>query len=342
VDRLPLYYGANSSNVFSDKTTDLKPSNVAAEAMVYNISPAYFDAARTAFVTGRTLTWHDDKNSPPVAVVNREFARRLFGSGTNALGGHYKMRDGTRVEVVGIVEDGKYASLAEDPQPAMFLPILQSPSSQAALVLRSNRDPHELVAAIRNKVHDLDAGLPFDIRTWRQELDSALLPSRIATISLGVLGMMGAMLSITGIFGMAAYSVSKRGACLHRVSGKSARSGRLGGSCSGDVVARTIGHVDSSATRACSEPFDPAARRVSCGRTAESLPGDRPTARPRRPARGRLQEGCCTWGGVEMIRFIPNRKRPTTCPCSGPDTPGWCRRRTPHISAGQKSQPFRR
>jgi predicted permease len=210
VDRLPLYYGANSSNVFSDKTADLKPSNVAAEAMVYNISPEYFDAARTAFLTGRRLTWHDEKNSPPVAVVNREFARRLFGPGTNALGGHYKMRDGTRVEVVGIVEDGKYASLAEDPQPAMFLPILQSPSSQAALVLRSNRDPHELVAAIRNKVHDLDAGLPFDIRTWRQELDSALLPSRIATISLGVLGMMGAMLSITGVFGMAAYSVSKR------------------------------------------------------------------------------------------------------------------------------------
>jgi len=210
VDRLPLYYGANSSNVFSDKTADLKPSNVAAEAMVYNISPEYFDAARTAFLTGRRLTWHDEKNSPPVAVVNREFARRLFGPGTNALGGHYKMRDGTRVEVVGIVEDGKYASLAEDPQPAMFLPILQSPSSQAALVLRSNRDSQELVAAIRNKVHDLDAGLPFDIRTWRQELDSALLPSRIATISLGVLGMMGAMLSITGIFGMAAYSVSKR------------------------------------------------------------------------------------------------------------------------------------
>jgi predicted permease len=210
VDRLPLYYGANSSNVFSDKTADLRPSNVAAEAMVYNISPEYFDAAQTAFLTGRRLTWHDDKSSPPVAVVNPEFARRLFGSGTNALGSHYKMHDGTRIEVVGIVEDGKYASLAEDPQPAMFLPILQSPSSQAAMVLRSDRDPQELVAAIRSKLRDLDAGLPFDIRTWRRELDSALLPSRMATISLGVLGMMGAMLSITGIFGMAAYSVSKR------------------------------------------------------------------------------------------------------------------------------------
>jgi len=56
----------------------------------------------------------------------------------------------------------------------------------------------------------LDAGLPLLIETWNQKLDLALFPSRVATVSLGVLGMMGAMLSITGIFGLAAYSVSKR------------------------------------------------------------------------------------------------------------------------------------
>ena len=210
VDRLPLYYGANSANVFSDTTADLRPSNAAAQAMLYNISPEYFDAARTSLLTGRPFTWHDDKQSPRVAVVNREFAKRIFGSLTNALGSHYKLRDGARLEVVGVVEDGKYESLAEDPQPAMFLPLLQSPSNQIALVVRSTRDEQQLAAAIRSTVHDLDAGLPIDLRTWTQELDSALLPSRIATIALGVLGLMGAMLSITGIFGMAAYSVSKR------------------------------------------------------------------------------------------------------------------------------------
>jgi ABC-type antimicrobial peptide transport system permease subunit len=108
------------------------------------------------------------------------------------------------------VEDGKYASLAEDPQPAMFLPILQSPSSQACLVVRSIADPQRLTAAIKSTVQNLDAALPFEIRTWNLELESALFPSRMATLSLGVMGVMGAMLSITGIFGMAAYSVSKR------------------------------------------------------------------------------------------------------------------------------------
>jgi len=210
VDRLPLYYGANGTHVFTDKTSDLRPTNAAAEVMLYNISPEYFDAAKTTLLAGRPLSWHDDKTAPPVAVVNREFASKIFGSATNALGGYFKRRDGTRIQVVGIVEDGKYGSLAEDPQAAMFLPFLQSPAAQMCLVVRSNGDSQQLAAAIKSAVTQLDAGLPFNIRTWNQELESALFPSRMATLSLGVLGAMGAMLSITGIFGMAAYSVSKR------------------------------------------------------------------------------------------------------------------------------------
>jgi len=210
VDRPPLYYGANESNVFTDQTTDLGPSHAAFEAMIYNISPEYFDAAGTILLAGRAFTWHDDEKWPRVAVVNREFASRIFGSAANALGRYFKKKDGTRTQVVGVVEDGKYGSLTEDPQPAMFFPILQSPSSQASLVVRSNRDPQQLTAAIKSTVQDLDAGLPITIKTWNQELDGALFASRTATVALGVMGVMGAMLSITGIFGMAAYSVSKR------------------------------------------------------------------------------------------------------------------------------------
>ena len=211
VDRLPLYYGNNGANVFTDQTADLRPANAAAWSATYNISPEYFDAAGTNFLAGRKLSWHDDKNSPRVAVVNREFANRILGSATNGVGRYYKMKDGSRVQVVGLVEDGKYGTLAEDPQPAMFLPTLQQkPSSEFALVVRSNRDPQQLSDAITSTIRGLDSGLPFTLRTWNQELESALFPSRIATMALGVLGMMGAVLSITGVFGMAAYSVSKR------------------------------------------------------------------------------------------------------------------------------------
>ncbi len=115
------------------------------------------------------------------------------------------------LQIVGIVEDGKYtANIAEQPQPAMFLPILQSPSGDAWLVVRSNRDPQQVAAALRSAMRNLDAGLPVFTQTWNEEMNGAMFASRIATASLGMLGVMGAMLSITGIFGMAAYSVSRR------------------------------------------------------------------------------------------------------------------------------------
>jgi len=76
--------------------------------------------------------------------------------------------------------------------------------------VRAGRDQEQLAGAIRSTLRDLDAGLPLNIHTWTQGLGIALFPSHVATVSLGVLGVMGAMLSITGIFGMAAYSVSKR------------------------------------------------------------------------------------------------------------------------------------
>jgi len=207
----PLHMGWTDTNVFTDAQSDLRPSNAAGDSIMYSISPEYFHAAGTALLSGRTVTWHDDKDAPRVAVINRVFARKFFGSVTSAMGRYFKMPDGARIQVVGVVESGKYtANLAEDPQPAMFLPLLQSPSSETWLIVRSSRDPQQLAAALRNTLRDLDPGLPSFIQTWNQEMNGALFAPRVATVSLGVLGMMGAMLSITGIFGMAAYSVSKR------------------------------------------------------------------------------------------------------------------------------------
>jgi predicted permease len=207
----PLQMGWDVSDVFTDTTTDLRPANAAAQAIKYKVSPEYLQAARTDLLMGRDISSHDDMNAPHVAVVNREFARRILGSEASALGRHYQLPDGTRIEVVGIVEDGKYtANLAEDPQAAMFLSILQNPVHETCLIVRSNRDPEQLAGAIRSTLRGLDSGLPAFLQTWDQQMNGALFASRMATLSLGVLGLLGAMLSITGIFGMAAYSVSKR------------------------------------------------------------------------------------------------------------------------------------
>jgi predicted permease len=214
VDRLPLNMEWNDTSVFKDSTTDLKSSNAAAFANLQNISPGYLRAAGTTLLAGRAFTWHDDQKAPRVALVNREFARQVMGAragaGESAVGGYFKTTNGTRIQVVGLVEDGKYKTITEEPEAAMFLPILQSPSSSTRLVVRSNRDPQQLAEAMRSELRNLDAALPVQIKTWNRQLDSALFASRVATVSLGVLGGLGAMLAGTGIFGMASYSVSKR------------------------------------------------------------------------------------------------------------------------------------
>jgi predicted permease len=214
-DSLPLTVnGSGDSIVFTDNTSDLRPSNAATDAAMFHISPEYFHAAGTTLLSGRAFTWQDDKGSPSVAVVNKEFARKVFGSADRAIGRYYKMKDGTRIQVVGIAEDGKYNSLTEDPVTVMFLPILQSPSTSTMLVVhaRPGLDNGRLqtAEAMRNALRQLDTGLQVSVETRDRTLAAVLFGPRMATISLGVLGVMGAMLSITGIFGMAAYSVSKR------------------------------------------------------------------------------------------------------------------------------------
>ena len=209
-DHLPLSIGGGDSYVYSDTTTDYRPTNFAADAMCYRASPGYLEAAGTRLLAGRNLTLRDDKDSPGAALVNKQFAIKVFGSVDKAIGGHFKYWGGKRAEVVGVIEDGKYRTLTEDQQPAMFFSFLQLPSPGTFLAVRSERDPGDMATALERTLHGLDPGLPVVVRAWNEELSSALFVARVATVALGVLGMLGAVLSVTGIFGMASYTVSKR------------------------------------------------------------------------------------------------------------------------------------
>jgi len=206
----PLEAGGTRTTVFTDQTSDLRPANAAAQPFIFSISPDYIDAAGTVLLAGRDFSWHDDKDAPRVALINQEFARRIFGGTQNAVGGYYKRADGTRIQVVGVVEDGKYYHVTEKAQPAMFLPLFQLPNSETWLVIRSGRDPQQLAPAVRSALRNLDPAMPIYTQTWEKELDGPMFGPVMATMALGVMGALGAMLALTGVFGMAAYSVSKR------------------------------------------------------------------------------------------------------------------------------------
>jgi predicted permease len=205
-----VYTAAFRVNTYRDDARDLSQSNVTSTPYSYDVSPDYFEAAGTSILAGRSFTWHDDRSAPRVAIANRHFAVMMFGSVERAVGSYYRNQHGNRIQIVGVAENGKYMSLTEDQQPALFRPFLQSSANLVHVVVRSKRDPEALALAMRVKLREMDAGLPVDIQTWSALLNVVLFPGRVATMALGALGMMGGILSITGIFGMAAYSVNKR------------------------------------------------------------------------------------------------------------------------------------
>ena len=274
INHPPLSVSVSDTLVYANGTTDFRPLNSAADAMFYKISPGYFSAARTALLAGRDFTWHDDAKTPRVAVVNERFARKVFGSIENAVGGYFMKGDKSRLEVVGVVQDGMYRTLTEEQQPAMFFPILQDTSDETTLVVRANRSTTQMAAALQKTLVSLDPGLPVRIETWPDAMDTALFAARAATVALGVMGMLGAMLAVTGIFGMASYTVSKRMRELGIRVALGARRGEvlqaaLGGSvkllCAGSIAGLLLGMAASKVLASVVYEATPRDPLVVCG-----------------------------------------------------------------------------
>jgi predicted permease len=210
----------NSNAVYSQATTEFRPANKAFDAYDLEVSPGYFAAAGTPVLAGRDITFANDGKAPLVALVNREFARRLFHTdhayNEQVVGRFFRNEAGRLVQIIGVVADGKSSSLSEDPQPQAFFPILQQASTQTALIVRMPQNSSaaamgEMVATIRKTIHDLDPAVPIQISSdWTSQLGLSFFPARVATVALGLFGAFGLLLSITGTFGLASYTVSKR------------------------------------------------------------------------------------------------------------------------------------
>jgi predicted permease len=206
----PLSGNGNSTGFYWEGTTQFTPSHVALEAKFFSISPGYLKAAGTRLIAGRDVTWQDNAGSPRIALVSETFARRLFGSAAAAIGRHFLRGAKDGIEVAGVVEDGKYNSLTEDRQGAVFFPLAQAADTETTLIVRSQMPDADTASAVHRIITGIDPGLPFTISSWPTALDLVLFPARVAAASLGIMGLLAAMLAITGTFGVAAYSVSKR------------------------------------------------------------------------------------------------------------------------------------
>ena len=208
VSRTPFTGGMRGVPIFLPGTTEFKLNNSVLATYVFQMSPGYLETAGTRLLGGRDVSWHDTTKTPYVAIVNATFARKMWGE-TPAMGQSFILR-GNLTEVVGVAEDGKYHDLEESPQPAVYLPLSQSEQSETVFVVRSRRVPSEIAAALERTLSGIDPNLRITLHSWPDSLADVLFPARAATVALGVMGLLAAMLAVTGIFGMAAYSVSRR------------------------------------------------------------------------------------------------------------------------------------
>jgi predicted permease len=210
VNRVPFTGGLRGIPVFPPGTTEFTLNNSVLAPYRFTISPGYLEAAGTRLLRGRDVSWSDTTNTPYVAIVNATFARKMWGD-TPAIGQRFIILDHLR-EVVGVVEDGKYHEMQESPQPVVYLPLSQSEQGYTIFVVRSYRAQNEMTAAIERALRGLEPNAPITVQSWLEVLggQNALFPARAATVALGTVGLLAAMLAVTGIFGMAAYNVSRR------------------------------------------------------------------------------------------------------------------------------------
>jgi predicted permease len=216
----PLTGDNSTPPVFSEQTADLRPSNAAFHTFEYDISAGYLPACATPLLAGRDVSFSDTEKTPAVAIVNQEFARRLFRSDSthpgSVVGRYFKSQSGVPIRIIGVAADGKQFLPAETPRAAAYFPISQRPASKTSLIVRTRPDPTgvatgDMAATIRKMVRELDSAIPIQSSgEWRGQLAMSFFPAQVATIALGLFGAFGLLLSVTGTFGLASYTVSKR------------------------------------------------------------------------------------------------------------------------------------
>jgi predicted permease len=178
------------------------------------VSPGYFDTLGMRLLAGRLFTTRDDRQSPRVVLVNASFVKRYFGNAI-AVGRHIgigtDLTTPTNMEIVGVVNDTRYANLREKIPSQVFLSTRQGPQNGLMVYVRTERDAESHFRAIRASLRESDPGLPIiKMKTLERQLDESLVVERMISTLSSIFGVLATGLAVIGLYGVMAYTVARR------------------------------------------------------------------------------------------------------------------------------------
>jgi len=183
------------------------------------VDGGYFDALRIPLIAGRTFTPRDDGRAPKVAVLAESAVRRLFPN-QNPVGRSILLglatkhpKPGDEAEIVGLVKDIKFTSVAAPAPDLVFQPLLQGQNhtTTVKLQVRSRMEPRDVAALVRARIRD--ANLPVTVESavaLEDQIGASLQNDRVRMQASSLFGALALLLITAGIYGLMAYSVVRR------------------------------------------------------------------------------------------------------------------------------------
>jgi len=198
-----LYGGVSSTSVSLVEHPDLGNE---LETQILEIGPGYFETMKIPVLSGRSITLQDCRKDSLGIWINRAFANKYL-KGAPAMGAHVKYEEKT-FEVMGIVGDVKYQSVKADFRPTVYIPM---PSGDFSFQVRTAVNPQAMENRVRSAVAEIASTIAIqDVGTLQEGIDSTLsTENAMARLSAG-LGFLALLLAAIGIYGVLAYSVTRR------------------------------------------------------------------------------------------------------------------------------------
>jgi predicted permease len=178
-----------------------------------SVSDNFFATMGIPLVRGRTFAASDAAESPSVAVINRALARQLFGDG-DPIGQRFKTDlrpNAALVEVVGVCENARIATLRREPPPTAYFSYRQRPVGSPTFALKTVDDPMQLAPTVRGVMRQADPSLPiFGLQTEASQIARTLRREQLLARLAALLGIITLLLSAIGLYGLLAYNVARR------------------------------------------------------------------------------------------------------------------------------------